>query len=806
MKYRVFSVLMILAMVASLCAMAAVAPASAAVGAATVTTTNNLAGQASGYTVAFTLGASGSLSASTDSIFITFPSGTTLPSSFNYTNVLVSTSGTSAMSVGSGGVSVSGQTVTVRMPTSAPAGDTVTVTISQAEGIKNPTLSREPSTGGDGQGSSGYTLSVRTSNTNDATAVNSSAYYIYNWVSCSPMAAAMGGQLTVTGGGFLAGSSVNLAAVGGGSGSGTVASDGTFTIVAFASGLALPITATDGSGRTAATAAITVLPRLSVTPTSGNIGSAIMIKGYDFVGTPNSATNSIFIGGIAVNAATLVKSDQDNDGFVDDFAFGANIPIGLAGGSKVVQVVDNGATGSPSATASVTVANQAVTVDPASGPAGATVVLTGAGWPPSATTTGTGVKAPGTLLFAYSSTTQAVIGDGAVETDGTGAFTEMATIPANATPGMTAIVCSFGGATGSTALAYFTVTANALNVSPTSGPKGTKVTISGGGLTGSSSVAIGSLTIGGAAWNTAAITLDTQGNLTPTTLTVASTVAEGVNTIVARDATGLTAAGTFEVVKPTLELDVTQAYRGQTVTATGSNWMPGILGLVTITLGGQTMQVVQPDGDGNVWAQFQVPSNLTVGATTSFSAADNYGNASMSGTLAVPNPKLTVDPASGPVGSTITITGEGFLPLTALTGITMTGVALLPAGTVLTNSVGGFTATATVPGLSPGGHGVSATANETASTSFTISASAAAAATPATGFATIADTIVIAWAFDAATQQWEVYDPAEGAPSTLTVLTTGQGYWVQVAEDCTLTYGSKTYDLKAGWNLIGWLG
>jgi hypothetical protein len=234
--------------------------------------------------------------------------------------------------------------------------------------------------------------------------------------------------------------------------------------------------------------------------------------------------------------------------------------------------------------------------------------------------------------------------------------------------------------------------------------------------------------------------------------------------------------------------------------------MPGVLGLVTITLGGQTMQVVQPDGDGNIWSQFKVPSNLTVGATASYIAADNYGNSAMAGTLAIPNPKLTVDPSSGPVGSTVTITGEGFLPLTALTTLAMTGVALLPAGTVLTDSVGGFTATATVPGLAAGGHGVSATANETASTSFTISAAAAAAATPETGFATITDQIQIAWAFDATAQQWEVYDPTEGAPSTLTVLTTGQGYWVQVAEDCTLTYGANTYNLKAGWNLIGWLG
>jgi hypothetical protein len=316
------------------------------------------------------------------------------------------------------------------------------------------------------------------------------------------------------------------------------------------------------------------------------------------------------------------------------------------------------------------------------------------------------------------------------------------------------------------------------------------------------------MTFGGTAWGSA-VNLDTGGNLTPSTIAVASTASEGMNTILATDdsTNALTAASTFEVTKPTCELDVSEAFRGQLVTCTGSGWLPGITSLVTITLGGQTMTVVQPDGDGNIWAQFQIPSNLTVGQPASYSAADNNGNSSMAATVSIPNPVIAIDPTSGPVGSSVTITGQGFLPLTGVSSLTISNVALLPAGSILTDAVGAFTATATCPGLATGGHGVSAQAGtDVASTSFTISAAAAAAATPELGFATITDCIVIAWAFDATTQQWEVYDPTEGAPSTLTTLAAGQGYWIEVAEDCTLTYGRYTYDLKAGWNLIGWLG
>jgi len=447
MKYRLFSVLMILAMVASLCAVAIVAPASGdVVSSPTVTTTSPAAGAAAGYTVVFTTGGTGALTALVDEVYLTFPAGTDLPSSLSYTNVLVSTSGTAAMNVESGGVSVSGQTVTVRMPMSAANNDPVTITIAQGEGIKNPALSREPASGGDGQGTSGYTIGVKTSNAFDSTSVASTPYFIFNWVQCIPMAAAKGGPLTVVGGGFLPGSSVALAAVGGAQGAGTVEADGTFSIMAFAAGLAAPVIVTDGSGRSALTAALSVLPGLILVPTSGNIGSQVVLKGYDFAGTP--AGVAITIGGISV-ASGVTFIDLDNDGTVDDFAFATNIPIGLAGGDKIVKVISGGGgTGSPSASATVTVANHAVTVDPASGAAGSTIVLTGAGWPPSCTTGGVDVFAPGLFSFAYSASTQAVIGDGAVETDGTGAFTETATIPANATPGLTAIVCIFGGPSG----------------------------------------------------------------------------------------------------------------------------------------------------------------------------------------------------------------------------------------------------------------------------------------------------------------------------------------------------------------------
>lgn len=549
MKYKLFSVLIILAMVASLCAVAVIAPiASANVGAATVTTTSGAASQTSGYEVEVTLGAAGALTALSDDISITFPAGTVLPSSMNYLNVLVSTTGTAAMNVGSGGVSVSGQTVTVRMPMGAPNSGTVTVSFSQSLGIVNPALSMEPVSGGDGQGTSGYTVQVSTDQ--ETTPVASTPYFIYNWVAASPMAVAQGGVVALTGGGFMPGQSVVISGGASTAGTiGTVGADGTFSLTGFGAGNTQAVTATDGSARTASTAAMTLLPSLSVSPASGNIGSAVVLSGKNFAGIPNSGTKHVSVGGTPINSSTLVLSDVDKDRVEDDFIFATTIPIGLPGGAKVVRVIDPGAAGSPAATATFTVAEQRVTAAPASGAAGSSVVLSGAGWPPSATS-------GGILLWSYGGGRVAPIGDFSVETDGTGAFTEVASIPTDAPAGMSAIVCSFGA---STALAFYTVTPNALSLSPTSGPKGTRVSISGGGLNKSvvGTTYTAGLSIGGSAWpGGSAVVLDTQGNLTPTTLAVGAGVAEGINTVAALDnhptpTVQRTAAGTFEVTKPT---------------------------------------------------------------------------------------------------------------------------------------------------------------------------------------------------------------------------------------------------------------
>jgi hypothetical protein len=79
----------------------------------------------------------------------------------------------------------------------------------------------------------------------------------------------------------------------------------------------------------------------------------------------------------------------------------------------------------------------------------------------------------------------------------------------------------------------------------------------------------------------------------------------------------------------------------------------------------------------------------------------------------------------------------------------------------------------------------------------------------ADGLAPISDYLVSAYSYMAGegTEGWTIYNPDwPAAQNTLETLYMGRGYWIYVSQDCTLQWGRNTYELNAGWNLIGWLG
>jgi len=72
--------------------------------------------------------------------------------------------------------------------------------------------------------------------------------------------------------------------------------------------------------------------------------------------------------------------------------------------------------------------------------------------------------------------------------------------------------------------------------------------------------------------------------------------------------------------------------------------------------------------------------------------------------------------------------------------------------------------------------------------------------------ADILDKVTSVWAFDGETKTWSSYSP--GAPSDLTEIVEGRGYWITMTEDATLTVRgeyahTRELALFEGWNLIG---
>ncbi|MFC1955262.1 hypothetical protein ACFLWZ_01815 [Chloroflexota bacterium] len=53
---------------------------------------------------------------------------------------------------------------------------------------------------------------------------------------------------------------------------------------------------------------------------------------------------------------------------------------------------------------------------------------------------------------------------------------------------------------------------------------------------------------------------------------------------------------------------------------------------------------------------------------------------------------------------------------------------------------------------------------------------------------------------------WTVYNPLwPSQMNSLQTLYVARGYWINVNQACILQFGSSTYELDAGWNLIGWI-
>jgi len=148
--------------------------AATQVSAANVTPSPATVSATAQYTLAFTIGGTGNLTLASDTIFVVFPSGTTVPSSISKSNVTVN-------GVDANNVVVSSQTAKIAVGSTISAGASVTVVFKSAAGVSNP-------------GTAGnYTATVYTSK--EPTQVSSNVYTI-TASTVSSVAVSLSNQLT----------------------------------------------------------------------------------------------------------------------------------------------------------------------------------------------------------------------------------------------------------------------------------------------------------------------------------------------------------------------------------------------------------------------------------------------------------------------------------------------------------------------------------------------------------------------------------------------------------------------------------
>jgi hypothetical protein len=252
--------------------------------------------------------------------------------------------------------------------------------------------------------------------------------------------------------------------------------------------------------------------------------------------------------------------------------------------------------------------------------------------------------------------------------------------------------------------ATFTITPQ-ITVSAASGSTGDQVNVSGNGFSASQAVSIvfDNQTI-------ASVTSDVHGAFASTAVTIPS-ASLGNHTISAKDATGPTPTANFSI-SPKATLSVKEGQVGTVVVISGTGFTPSKPVAFFIDSTSITQNIVT-DASGK-FANYNLTIPAMPGGDHTIKIQDYAYNAIT--TSFKVNPSITLQPNQGAIGSKVTITGNGFTPVTdnpvAFT-FNGTAIATTPAA-VAADGDGNFAATIIVPSGSTGA--IKITAKDTLTT------------------------------------------------------------------------------------------
>ena len=436
--------------------------------------------------------------------------------------------------------------------------------------------------------------------------------------SFSPTSGEVGTEVTLSGSDF---SGTTDVAFNGLSASFTVDSDTQIRATVPSGATTGPLSVTNAAGTATSSSDFTVLypPAVSsFSPTSGPVGTEVTVTGSKFTGTTGVAFNG--------TAATTFSVDSDTQ-------IRANVPVGATTGK--ISVTNADGTGQSTADFVVILPPTIASFSPTSGAEGTEVTVTGTNF----------------------ATLSDVIFNGAAASSFTADSDTLvrAVVPSGAGTGPIVVTNPAGS---DTSTSDFTVLYPPVvsAFSPTNGPAGTEVTVTGAHFTGTTNVAFN---------GTAAATFVVDSDSL-----LRATVPAGATTgpISVTNSDGTTASGSdFTVIlPPTLtSFTPTSGEVGSEVTLSGANFS----GATDVAFNGTS------SGSFTVDSDTQIRANVPTGATTGPIRVSNVAGADTSAdnfTVLYPPQVTAFTPASGPVGTEVTVTGVNF---SGATGVAFNGTA-----------------------------------------------------------------------------------------------------------------------------------
>jgi hypothetical protein len=608
-------------------------PTSGGVGQVVTITGTNFGATKGTSTVTFNGTAATPNTWSATSIKVPVPSGATSG------NVVVTVNG-----VASNGIAFTvfpTPNISTLSPTSGPVGTTVTITgtnFGPTQGASTLTFNAKPATASSwsptqiiatvptGATTGPVVVMVNGVPSNGVTFTVNTAPLI---TGIAPLQGPVGAAVTITGANFGATKGTSTVKF-----NGTTATPTTWSATSIV--VPVPTGATTGplvvtvGGLSSNGITFTVLPTPTITslsPTSGAVGTSVTITGTNFGSSQGTSTVTFNGVGAAPTSWTATRII-------------VLVPTGATTGPVVVTVngvPSNGVTFTVLPTPTIT------QVVPGAGAVGQSITITGTN-------------------FGATKGTSTVTFNGTGGTPTTWSATSIVVpVPTGAISGN--LVVTVGGVPSNGIPFTVLTTPSITSISPTSGSAGTSVTINGtnfGGSQNTSSVTFNGLLTVPTSWSATQIVAPAPTSVTtgPVVVTVNGAPSNGV---------------TFTVLAPTItSLSPTSGGAGTLVTITGTNFGS--------TQGTGTVKFNAASAIPQSWSGTSIVVPVPSGATTGNVVATVGGVASNGVSFTVNSaPGITaLSPASGNVGTVVTITGNGFGATKGLSTVTFNGKTATP--------------------------------------------------------------------------------------------------------------------------------